>query len=414
MPVLHLRKPIGKTYKYTLLGDMAFTGKQHMDLIQKGEGHNLFKEISCYLHQSDCVVANLETVISDSCPRLDLPGILLRSPKASVDILKSAKISIVNLANNHTMDCGTRGLQQTMKHLRSGAIDFFGAGFDIFEAKKIYYQNIGNTKIALIGFTDSDWYSATKRSAGTAGFSFRSCQNTIKRAKTEGANIVMFFFHGGEELMFVPWPKRTEKLRRIADMGADIVVCNHQHFYQGIEIYKGKPVFHSLGNFIMDFDYHRKSFLSWMGCIVTLLIDSKGCFGIETIAVKINPDGIRKASEKEELKLSGYVNYVKNTISCKYKHAKEWGRDCYKFRYEKEREVVNTTTFSKISESKLHKLKKISKEGKTVERICSLFRYYARQCFMIIRHPHHRSIFFMSNKQFLLRKSKSLFAKKQV
>ena len=72
----------------------------------------------------------------------------------------------------------------------------------------------------------------------------------------EDNDLVIVIVHGGREHYQLPTPKQRERFRFYADAGADFVVGHHTHCYSGYEIYKGKPIFYSLGNFI--FDYKKK------------------------------------------------------------------------------------------------------------------------------------------------------------
>jgi poly-gamma-glutamate synthesis protein (capsule biosynthesis protein) len=94
----------------------------------------------------------------------------------------------------------------------------------------------------------------------------------IKEAKSKAEQLIMLV-HGGHETYEFPSPRMKKLYRWFIDLGADAVVGHHTHCYSGREVYKGKPIIYSLGNFIFDHAKWHDNFWT-RGCACVLEIDS--------------------------------------------------------------------------------------------------------------------------------------------
>ncbi|MBQ3337413.1 MAG: CapA family protein [Selenomonadaceae bacterium] len=157
----------------------------------------------------------------------------LRGETKYVGILTSSSVELCNLANNHIYDCGDAGFADTVNLLRANGVKFCGEGYsEIFDVRGI--------KIGFLGYqawSDSD-YLREKISAD------------IKNLRGElGAEIAVVEFHWGEELDHFSRSYQEQLAHFTADSGADIIVGAHPHVMQGVELYNGKIIAYSLGNF---------------------------------------------------------------------------------------------------------------------------------------------------------------------
>lgn len=163
--------------------------------------------------------------------------------------LKQASIEIANLANNHSFDYGSRGLEETFDALDKNGISYCGAGKNIEEARKPKIIEEQGLKIAFLGYADvGKDFRATDESCGVAPCLDDYVSEDVRKAK-QTADIVVVSFHFGEERMKHPTRRQKEIARKAIDSGADIVLGHHPHILQGIERYKKGIIFYSLGNF---------------------------------------------------------------------------------------------------------------------------------------------------------------------
>jgi poly-gamma-glutamate capsule biosynthesis protein CapA/YwtB (metallophosphatase superfamily) len=206
-----------------------------------------------YLSGADLTLANFENpVIRDSVYHPDattFTGDLRLMP-----VLDQAGIDGVTLGNNHILDAGTTGLDETMGHLDDAGIAHAGAGMDLAEARKPMIFDVGGTKIGVLsymGVPSYDWAWATKSAPGTAPLLQNVMEQDIKRLRPK-VDLVVVSPHWGIEYMATPEPEQVDFAHAAIDAGADIFIGGHAHWPKGIEMYRGKPIYYGVGNFLLD------------------------------------------------------------------------------------------------------------------------------------------------------------------
>jgi len=190
-----------------------------------------FKNIASLLSSADQTIINLESPFLTNCRQTDAGMIFCADPK-SIFGLVFAGVDIASLANNHINNQGQKGVEETVSILTNNGIAPIGLG-------KPYFITIKNTKIAFLSFTDLP----------------QANENEIIKQLTEAsksADLVISTFHWGVEYQKNPSSRQIYLSHLAIDSGADIVVGHHPHWIQGEEIYKGKPIYYSLGNLIFD------------------------------------------------------------------------------------------------------------------------------------------------------------------
>lgn len=172
-----------------------------------------------------------------------------------VSLFKEMGIDAVTLANNHALDYGTDALLDTCEILDQADILHTGAGKDLDTAKLPVLFEKNGQRVALIGATrvipKADW-AATKGHPGMLSsyeVSVEPLLAQIAECHASGDKVVVLI-HWGIERDEMPQEYQRALARRYIDAGADLVIGSHPHVLQGIEYYKGKPIFYSLGNFV--------------------------------------------------------------------------------------------------------------------------------------------------------------------
>ena len=172
-----------------------------------------------------------------------------------VSLFKEMGIDAVTLANNHALDYGTDALLDTCEILDQAGILHTGAGKDLDTAKQPVLFEKNGQRVALIGATrvipKADW-AATKGHPGMLSsyeVSVEPLLAQIAECHASGDRVVVLI-HWGIERDETPQEYQRALARRYIDAGADLVIGSHPHVLQGIEYYKGKPIFYSLGNFV--------------------------------------------------------------------------------------------------------------------------------------------------------------------
>jgi hypothetical protein len=221
-----------------------------------------FAGVADLLSRADLALVNLE------CPLTDR-GVLIpknfnfRARPELVEILKAGSIDVVTLANNHTMDYGAIGMEDTMDTLTGADIAHFGAGMTLPEARMPAIVARNGLRIGFLGYyfqTAADMLEprelfATETSPGVAGcyVDARCIQQQIKEDVSgllPRVDAVIPYFHWGKEGSTKVQTYQMTLAHLCVDLGCSAVLGAHPHRLQGIEIYRGAPIFYSLGNFV--------------------------------------------------------------------------------------------------------------------------------------------------------------------
>jgi poly-gamma-glutamate synthesis protein (capsule biosynthesis protein) len=161
--------------------------------------------------------------------------------------------NIISLANNHSLDYSDEGLLSTKESFKKSIT--LGAG-DWTEAYKIKFLSCGGVRLGFIAGTSYDFASLKDKwtdidKIGCAWINSAEINKQISENKDK-CDYLFVISHGGLEYMNVPLPEWRDRYRELIDLGADAIIATHPHIPQGIEIYKSKPIFYSLGNFYFD------------------------------------------------------------------------------------------------------------------------------------------------------------------
>lgn len=198
----------------------------------------------------------------------------LSSSAASIEFIKKSGFNCATLANNHILDQGETCLLETVESFNYAGIDTVGAGRNLSAASQILYKEIEGRTIAIINCCEHEFSIASSSSAGACPINAITQYYAIKEAK-EKANYVLIIVHGGVEHFRYPSPRMKELYRFFIDVGADAVINHHQHCTSGYEIFKQKPIFYGIGNFLFDHVSNRNN--EWnKGFMVSLYFKDDG------------------------------------------------------------------------------------------------------------------------------------------
>lgn len=215
------------------------------------------------LLEGDLRIVNLECAITThKRPWTRTPKVFhFRADPRAVEVLSAARIDAVSLANNHTLDFEERGLLDTIAHLRAAGIAWAGAGANAEEASRPAILEAGGERVGLVAFTDNEPpFAAGPGRPGTnylpvsvEGEVLERVEEAIARAREAGAGVVVFSNHWGPNMVERP-PERFRRFARaVVDLGADVYYGHSAHIFQGVEIYRGRPILYDTGDFVDDY-----------------------------------------------------------------------------------------------------------------------------------------------------------------
>ncbi len=293
-------------------GDLSFSGI-FKSKVRRND--TIFDDsISAALKSADFVITNLEGPVTDQ-PLTEQNAIDLRQPLNGVAYLAQRCNPVFNLANNHTLDCGLNGLQETTRQIESAGGRSFGADKT---AAAVYLTN-GEVRIALIAVLLPGAYSAEKGAESVFTFSDSGYLQRQVHEASEKAEYVILNVHGGEEYTRFPSPRRRKILRRLARLqNVDIIIAHHSHVFQGIENVNETLIFYSLGNFVFDLPKHRAFPATRQSALVQFHFDKEG-FQYELLpaATDIDAGLVQEAGSEflEEIKRrSDFSAYYRNWL----------------------------------------------------------------------------------------------------
>ena len=199
--------------------------------------------------QADVAMVNLENPLTRSTLGAGKKQLNFKADPESVKVLTAGGVDLVNLANNHAMDYEEPGLVETINTLNNAGIEHLGAGRDIKEARRPDIIEVKGQRIAYLGYYDADLHAADQGKAGTNPRRNNRVAEDIRALRGQ-VDWIIVNYHWGVELADYPGDWQIDLARFTIDQGADLVVGHHPHVLQGAEIYKGRPIVYSLGNFI--------------------------------------------------------------------------------------------------------------------------------------------------------------------
>ena len=217
-----------------------------------------FAGVSNVTSNVDLLLINFENAAtnSENAVKGDVP---LKCSPDYVPLARANNNTVASLANNHAFDYGIEGMQDTVSYLENTEITPIGAGNSESEAHQAVVQDINGRKITILNYMDSDNFAeysydvmpyANGSNPGYSSYSYSDAQKQI--SENNDSDLIIAYLHFGNEYSNSPNENQFKIAHELIDLGADVVIGSHPHVTQGIEMYNGKPIFYSLGNFIFD------------------------------------------------------------------------------------------------------------------------------------------------------------------
>jgi len=239
-----------------LTGDLMLGRLVNEALLRHGPAYP-FGNVLEALHQADLRVVNLECVISDRGRPFS------RWEKVfhfrALEALQRARINCVVLANNHVLDYEEEAFLQMLELLEQAQIAYVGAGRNLEQARRPAILPAAEVKVGVVAFTDNEpGWKAGQNTPGTNYLpvvpeSVAVLREQIEAARRLGAELVMVSAHWGPNMRLRPPPLFRAFARAVMEAGADVFHGHSAHVFQGIEVYRGKPILYDCGEFVDDY-----------------------------------------------------------------------------------------------------------------------------------------------------------------
>ena len=249
------REPSSRTVTLAFGGDVMFEGAIGDGL--NAEPWALLAGVQPLLVDADLAMVNLETAITQrGVP--EPKEFTFRAPATALEALTAGGVDVVSLANNHGMDYGRDGLEDTLLAAEAAGLPLVGAGRNDEAAYAPFVTSVRGHRIAVLGATQvmdtallSSWPALPDRPGLASGKPDheRKLLEAVAAARRE-ADTVVVYLHWGVEREICPTWTQQDLAQRLADAGADVIVGGHAHRLQGAGMLDDSVVAYGLGNFV--------------------------------------------------------------------------------------------------------------------------------------------------------------------
>ena len=220
----------------------------------------VFREVKKYLTKANLTIGNLETTISGKESRYSgYP--LFNTPEEYLEALKDAGFDILLTANNHSLDRGKKGLLRTVELIKKNGLESVGSYNSQQDRDSIRIYEINGIKIAILAYTYglNGNYIAKNEKYLVNVIDTTLLKKDILDSRNKYADIILVYFHFGNEYQRNPSSFQKEIVKRAIDYGADLIIGSHPHVIQPIEYFSSNKnkigkglIAYSLGNFISN------------------------------------------------------------------------------------------------------------------------------------------------------------------
>ena len=236
---------------------------------------NNYKKVESFISQADIAFCNIETVFAGQEKKYSSYP-MFNTPDSLVDALKDVGFDIAVTSNNHCYDRGAEGVIRTIQTIRDR--DIMVVGTNLEDEQDFFIYPIEGVKVGVAAYTyETPKYHGTKTINGLPipeeteftinTFNYdeldddlEEMKRTIDEMKAQGAQLVIFYVHWGQEYLKKPNEYQKKMAHYLAENGVDILFGSHPHVIQPAEIIEDNEgnktiVFYSLGNFISNQRY---------------------------------------------------------------------------------------------------------------------------------------------------------------
>jgi poly-gamma-glutamate synthesis protein (capsule biosynthesis protein) len=296
------------------VGDICLANGVQRAMEEKGRGYP-FQELKSILRGADIAFGNLECCLSTGGMPVPKKYNFRGHPRGAL-ALSEAGFDVISLANNHSLDYGKSALADTVRLLSHEGIRSVGGGETLTDAHKPRILCVRGVRVAFLAYLGL-FPSTLPLHHGEPGIAMAdlgSIRHDV-RAAAKKAEFVIVSLHAGQEYTFEHDLHQEEMAHAAVDAGAAMVIGHHPHVVQDSEIYKGRPIFYSLGNFVFNpsITFLREPDRPWSGMVLATLERGKPVRArLVSLAINERQPGFRNAGDalavQTELGLVGAVS----------------------------------------------------------------------------------------------------------
>ncbi len=297
------------TTKLVFTGDVEISEYVQSNYSAKGVDGVCTKEIQSLLKDASFTMVNNEFCYSTRGEKAPDKQYTFRVDPAYVSLLNDLGVDIAGLANNHVLDYGKDALTDTFTTLTDAGIDYTGAGNSLEESKKLIVKT--DAKGRTYGFLAAShvipvgsWNVVNSQPGEFCFYDETDLLKAIEEADSQ-VDYLFVMVHWGVEHTTELTDYQPNDAHKFIDAGADAVIGMHSHCLQPVEMYNGKPIFYSLGNFIFN-----QNIKAGGGGAVEVTVDEK-----DQVSYRIIPVTASGACTGIDRSSFSYVESISDNIS---------------------------------------------------------------------------------------------------
>lgn len=281
------------TLSLVFVGDIVLDGEPGKDI---EAGKDPFADFSSEIDGADIRLGNLECVVATT-GTAEEKNFTFRAHPRVLPILKK-HFDAVAIANNHSGDFGPAAFGEMLGLLDQQQLPYFGGGRTLHDAHQPLIIERKGLRIALLGYDEfmPRQFEADVAKPGIAWSEDEQVVADIRAARSKyHADLVIPVMHWGWENEFKASERQHLLARLMIDAGADAVIGGHPHVIQNTDNYRGKPIFYSVGNFMIDSLDNDDQMRGWA---IRLELDKHGVRAWKTVLAQLDERGIPHRAPK--------------------------------------------------------------------------------------------------------------------
>ncbi len=280
-----------------LIGADILPNEENVFLFTDGIAEKLVgKELASKLFSFDFRIYNLEGALTDVRDPIHKSGPVLSAEVKTINGIKALMPDLLVLSNNHILDEGQIGVENTIAALKMKSIPFIGIGRTEFERRTPFIFEKNRVKVGIYNCCEHEFSVIDEGGWGANPYDPLYAFDDVKALKQD-CDFVIVLYHGGKEYFRYPSPQLQRVFRKFADTGADVVIAQHTHCIGSSEEYNGAILIYGQGNFLFDTEeseYENTSLL------VSLTFTKNKSISCEYIPICKNKYLTRLAADNEK------------------------------------------------------------------------------------------------------------------
>lgn len=234
------------------LGDLMLAGQWKRLPQEQGKVDRVLGDLVRLYQQDDLTFANLEVTLEGPEGHIDKEPRLITDADSMTAYLKTLKIDILNLSNNHAFDGRSGGFEAVRQVLGNEGVSHLGAGLNLGEAAQGLVTETKGLRFGWLAYTEPSTkpsHIATSSQPGVNPLSVPQTLVDIERLADEVDHVIVSL-HWGVEYCHLPSPRQVEIARSMIARGARLILGHHAHVIQGVEAHLNGVIVYNMGNAI--------------------------------------------------------------------------------------------------------------------------------------------------------------------